>query len=278
VGVRPLLRWAGSKRKLLPRLHAYWVRAHAKRYIEPFAGSAANFFHIEPAVAVLSDVNAEVVGFYRAVQRHAADVFSLAATWSIDAATYYRLREELKVEKDDVRRAATFFYLNRTCFNGIFRTNRRGEFNVPFSGVKTGAFPSWDEFQHAVQALDRAEIALCDFETLITREVAEGDFVYLDPPYAVENRRVFVQYNAQTFGTEDLQRLSDLLHCIDAAGASFLLSYAMAPEAHHFFSGWHVCRTSTQRNVAGFVRSRRKANELLVSNLPMDIISTESQS
>lgn len=268
-----MLRWAGSKRQLLPRLRSYWEASGCARYVEPFAGSAAHFFDVEPRAAVLSDVNRDLVGFYQCIQRRGADVFEQASAWPIEPETYYRLRKELHTEQAKLRRAAIFFYLNRNCFNGIFRTNLQGHFNVPFSGVKTGAIPSWDEFEKAVDILRNAEVVHLDFEQLVRRKIRANDFVYLDPPYAVNNRRVFVQYNAQTFGLGDLQRLSDLLHCIDAIGAKFLLSYAMAPEAQHYFSGWTTHRATTQRNVGGFVSSRRRAVELLVSNIQLPAVA-----
>ena len=265
--MRPLLRWAGSKRQLLPQLRAYWDASGCNRYVEPFAGSAAHFFDIEPRSAIINDTNEELIGFYRCMQTDAAAVFALADSWPIDDETYYDLRTLFRSERKVIRRSAMFFYLNRNCFNGIYRTNLSGYFNVPFGGSKTGSLPKWEEIESAVKLLASASLRCDDFESLLKREVRAGDFVYLDPPYAVENRRVFVQYSANTFGSADLQRLSDLLHCIDALGATFLLSYAMAPEARHFFAHWQSRRTSTQRNVAGFAHHRRRAMEMLVTNL-----------
>lgn len=268
--MRPLLRWAGSKRQLLGRLRPYWDHARPARYVEPFAGSAALFFDIEPKAAVLGDSNTTLVQFYNALRWHSELVYELALSWKSDAAKYYEIRHQFKTERDKIRRSAMFFYLNRNCFNGIYRTNTKGEFNVPYSGSKTGGPPSWAEVEDAVQLIKRAEIRAVDYKKLLTSEVGQGDFVYLDPPYAVENRRVFVQYNAQTFGITDLIQLADTLHCIDALGAKFVLSYAVSSEALHLFKPWQITRVACQRNIAGFSDHRRRAMELMVSNIQLD--------
>lgn len=265
--MRPLLRWAGSKKQLLGVLRPYWERSLASRYIEPFAGSAALFFDLAPPAALLGDMNETLVNFYQCLQADARQVYELSMSWDCDEATYYRIRNLFKSETDKVHRSAMFFYLNRNCFNGIYRTNTDGHFNVPFSGTKTGAMPSWGEITDAVSLLRSARVEASTFLSLIEENVRAGDFVYLDPPYAVENRRVFVQYNAQTFGLSDLQQLADVLHCIDAVGAKFVLSYAVSTEALHFFRHWPMRRVSCQRNVSGFTDHRRKAMEFVISNV-----------
>jgi DNA adenine methylase len=241
----------------------------ALRYIEPFAGSAAFFFDVEPERAILSDSNKTLVEFYNTVRVHADLVYELASSWAIDKDTYYSVRGSFKTESDAVRRSAMFFYLNRNCFNGIFRTNMKGEFNVPHAATKSGAMPSWEEVQDAVRLLRRSQVSVTDFRKIVNYKVDAGDFIYLDPPYAVENRRVFVQYNAQTFGISDLEELSYSLHCLDALGAKFVLSYAVSSEALHYFRHWIPRRVACQRHVAGFSGHRKKAMELLVSNIQL---------
>jgi DNA adenine methylase len=142
-----------------------------------------------------------------------------------------------------------------------------GKFNVPFAASKTGALPSWDEITEAVKQLRRASTSSEDFESLVKSKIEANDFVYLDPPYAVENERVFKQYNATTFGLSDLERLKNALSIIDKRGAKFVLSYAHCPEALDAFSEWHHEEVSCQRNVAGFAHHRRRATELMFSNI-----------
>ena len=161
--------------------------------------------------------------------------------------------------------AARFIFLNRFCFNGLYRTNLNGEFNVPYAPSKTGNLPTADELKAASGALRRASIRSGDFSTVLA-DVKANDFVYLDPPFAVENRRVFKQYGPQHFGVADLQRLATALTQIDRKGAAFVLSYAYCREALDMFGTWPRRKALVHRNIAGFARCRRTATELLFSN------------
>lgn len=265
--MRSLLRWAGSKKQLLQPLGEYWTHSPGGRYVEPFAGSAALFFSIAPKRALICDLNSTLIDFYRTIKRFPEQVYGLASSFPVTPTSYYSIRKSFTGEPNAARRSAMFYYLNRYCFNGIYRTNADGQFNVPFSGSKTGGFPSWREFSESVTLLRHASTRCRDFESVISEEVTEGDFVYLDPPYAVGNRRVFRQYNAQSFGLHDLQRLSETLIEIDRRGAKFVLSYALCKEALDHFESWRCRRVQCHRNVSGFAKHRRKAVELIVSNI-----------
>ena len=265
---KPFLRWAGSKKRLIPKLSPYWGNGYA-RYIEPFMGSAALFFAIEPTNAVLSDVNSDLVETFCAVRDHPRAVFNRLVRLPLGKEAYYQIRQLNAPQLPPLDRAVRFLYLNRFCFNGLYRTNGEGKFNVPYSDSKTGNLPSLDELRKAASALSCAKILARDFiETL--NEVQADDFVYMDPPYAVQNRRIFRQYGPASFGIEDLARLATSLPEIDKRGATFLVSYAMCREAMEAFSGWHIRRAHTQRSIAGFSRHRRKAVEIFVSNRKMD--------
>lgn len=229
-------------------------------------GSACVFFSISPQRALLSDMNAELVGAFNAVRHDPAAVYSSLLSIPIGAESYYRIRKMDPISLNPTDRAARFLFLNRFCFNGLYRTNQKGEFNVPFASSKTGGFPSWDEFALAASRLKNAEIRCGDFASLVDNEVKKGDFVYLDPPYAVQNKKIFRQYGPQTFGLEDLDRLRNTLKRIDSRGALFLLSYANCDEAKDYFSDWSAIDVEVQRNIAGFARHRRMASEILVSN------------
>jgi DNA adenine methylase len=164
-------------------------------------------------------------------------------------------------------RAVRFFYLNRFCFNGLYRTNRSGGFNVPYAATRTGGFPPVERFAECGRLLQRAKISHGDFEDTIRRHVGKDDFVYLDPPFAVSNRRLFRQYGPDTFGLDDLDRLRSALRLIDKRGATFVLSYADSPEARKYLSAWPYRRVFVQRNVAGFSADRRRSVELIASNV-----------
>jgi DNA adenine methylase len=261
----PFLRWAGSKRKLVPKLVPYWGEGYA-RYVEPFVGSAALFYAVRPQKALLSDVNAELIESLTAIRDHPLAVHRRATSFPRTAQHYYKLRAIEPKSLAPVDRAARFVYLNRFCFNGLYRTNRFGQFNVPYAPTKTGALPSWEQFSAAARMLRSAQLHCGDFEAVLLDGVRAGDFVYLDPPYAVANRRIFRQYGPQTFGLDDLQRLGRVIEEIDKRRATFVLSYAFCREAKDVFKGWITKRVYTQRNISGFAKHRRTAAELIVTN------------
>lgn len=275
--LRPFLRWAGSKRRLLPRLLPYWGRGF-DRYVEPFAGSASLYFAIQPTRALLGDTNAELIGAYKEIQLHPRSVFNRLVKIPRGHDSYYDVRRIVPATLDRKGQAARFLFLNRYCFNGLYRTNQKGAFNVPFARSGTGDPLGWSEFRAAASVLSGARLVVADFQTMLEANVRRGDFVYLDPPYALANRRVFRQYGPDTFGLEDLERLQECLKVIASRKAHFLLSYAYCREALRTFKGWQTRKLFTQRNIAGFAEDRRMAAEVLVSNfVPSDEASNDGE-
>lgn len=272
---RSFLRWAGSKRKLLGHLAPYWGEGFP-RYIEPFVGSACLFFHLRPAAAVLGDLNSELIRTYQTVRAHPHAVHAALIALSGDEKTYYRIRRSIPDPEDYVQQAARFIYLNRYCFNGLYRTNLNGEFNVPYGGAKSGSLPSLRDLLDVVDACAAAEFHHGDFETILHNQVQHGDFVYLDPPFAVENVRIFNQYGPHTFGLRDLSRLRRCLELIEQRGAFFLLSYAECQAAVDEFAHWPRRSVRTQRNISGFATHRRVASELIITNIPETITGIEA--
>jgi DNA adenine methylase len=265
ITAEPFLRWAGSKRKSVRILKTYWNAGNGT-YIEPFAGSASLFFHVAPPRAVLSDVNAELIKTFRSVRQDPDAVFASLRCRPIRPDYFNTLRKQNPRRLPPSTRAARFIYLNRFCFNGLYRTNLNGIFNVPFSGEKTGKKPSKEHLSNCSKLLRNALLYHGDFEAVVRKYAAKDDFVYLDPPYATSARRIFREYHPATFTVDDLARLAQLLKEIAARGATFVLSYAYCPEALELFSDWSRTRFFVQRNIAGFTGDRRVAAELLVTN------------
>lgn len=261
----PLIRWAGSKRQLVPLLSSCWPGDNY-RYIEPFMGSACLFFAISPRKAILSDSNIELTNTFDQIRKHPERIYQALKRIPRDSESYYILRAKEVGSLNRFDRATRFLFLNRFCFNGLYRTNLKGQFNVPFSGSKTGDFPSWENFSSAAYMLRNVDLKCGDFSTIVSNEVKANDFVYLDPPYAVKNSKIFNQYGPQTFGLKDLERLKEVLHKIDSANARFLLSYANCKEAQEMFKEWPMVKVEVQRNIAGFAKHRRRESEILISN------------
>lgn len=260
----PFLRWAGSKRKQLPTLGALW-RPSYSRYVEPFAGSASLFFAISPKMALLTDINGDLINTFIAVRDHHRAVANRLHKIPRGERTYYKIRNDGLAGLDPIDAAARFIYLNRYCFNGLYRTNRSGKFNVPYSPARVGHVPTCDELKAASKALQTATIRRADFSNALA-EAKPGDFVYLDPPFAVSNRRMFRQYGPSSFGLDDLDLLAKKLLSLDQKGISFVLSYAHCREALDYFGTWPRRHIYVQRNIAGFSKHRRRAGEMIFSN------------
>jgi DNA adenine methylase len=262
----PFLRWAGSKRKLLPRLKDFWKKDH-KRYIEPFAGSACLFFALRPSKAIIGDLNAELISTYIEVKyRVNAVLAELAKLPPWDKREYLRLRSLDTSRMGPQARAARFIYLNRFCFNGIYRTDLKGRFNVPYSGEGCGALPDDEVFRLCSRRLRCARFVSGDFERVLG-QAEKGDLVYIDPPYAVRARRVFREYAAGTFKHEDIARLRSWMTRLNKDGVNFLVSYAESDEADLLRKGFSYEVVPVRRNIAGFAAHRAWTNELLISNI-----------
>lgn len=260
----PFLRWAGSKRQVVSILSSYWQPSH-KRYIEPFLGSACLFFFLRPEAAVLSDVNKHLMATYHQVKSNAATLQALLGQMRNGKDEYYSIREKNSEDLSSAEMAARFIYLNRFSFNGLYRTNKQGKFNVPYGGERSGGIPPANVFDACSHALKRAKLATGDFsETL--KLAKPGDFVYMDPPYSVSARRVFNEYTPTVFSDSDLDRLMTWMAKLTETGVEFLVSYADSEEAHELARGYSVDTMKVRRNISGFVGSRKTAEELLISN------------
>lgn len=264
-GSAPFLRWAGSKRRLIPNLRNFW-KNHHKRYLEPFAGSACLFFSLNPPRAILGDLNADLISTYLEIKYRLDGVLRELSMLHRSRRQYYRLRAVNPGHLNRSARAARFIYLNRCCFNGIYRTNLKGEFNVPYGGQRSGNLPSAELLRECSRRLKRARLLACDFEMAL--QCAEkGDLVYMDPPFAVRARRVFNEYDPRTFGTRDIVRLRRWMEKLASRGISFVVSYAESDEANILRRGFDCRTVSVRRNIAGFAAHRSDSRELLISNV-----------
>jgi DNA adenine methylase len=242
---RPVLKWAGGKEQLLGQLSEMWPE-RIGRYVEPFAGGAAVFFHLHDRLdeAHLNDVNPQLVELYL-VLRDDPDplVEELRVLDGPDANTpdvYYRRREEynrLRGETRSVRRCALFVYLNRTCFNGLYRVNSHGQFNVPFGRYVSPRILDEPRLRRASAALARARtIRSADFEPFLLDTCRAGDLVYLDPPYVpVSDSSYFTSYSRDAFGPDDQRRLAATLAELHERGVRWMLSNSCAPFTKEVF-------------------------------------------
>jgi len=264
--IEPFLKWPGGKRWLaakgLPRPTAF------NRYIEPFLGGAAVFFALLPPRAVLSDINPELIDLYRTIRD---DPSRLVRMLQVHHAVhnkehYYSVRAWRP--ECGVERAARTLYLNRTCWNGLYRVNKAGEFNVPI-GTKSSVIFDNDDFDAIAAALGNAELRCCDFESVID-DAASGDFVFVDPPYTVKhNLNGFLKYNERMFSWSDQLRLRDSLGRAIARGAAVVVTNADHESVRELYDGIARYQSVTRASVLAASADRRgpTSEALFVANL-----------
>lgn len=264
--MRSFIRWAGSKRLSLPFLKPL-CKVITGRYIEPFAGSACLFFDMEPEKAILGDLNSELISAMRAIRRDVYRVLECLRRLPKGKAAYYRIRDHNPDVLSEPELAARFLYINRYCFNGLYRTNLAGKFNVPYGPPRKVGGSRVDESLviNASRLLQRATLINGDFEETL-RHAEPGDWVYLDPPYVTAQTRIFSEYVPNSFSNKDLHRLKTALRRLDESGVTFLISYGDTPEAKDLLSDWNPIKATTRRNIAGFAGHRKTAYEWVATN------------
>lgn len=261
--VSPILRWAGSKRRLVPALLEA-APLEFNRYFEPFAGSACFFLALNPPLATISDYNSQLIRTYNTVSRHSTQVGITLHSLPCSKEDYYRIREQTKKPTSDILHAAHFLYLNRYCFNGIYRENRFGEFNVPF-GSRVGKIPSLDHIRSVGSRMYRATLRHGDFETVL-QTAEKGDFAYLDPPYLTTDRPSFGEYGYGTYRNSEVNRLERVLKELDSRGVNVLLSYRADTDLLESLSNWSSTHIEVKLNIAGNSSKRLTSTEILASN------------
>lgn len=260
----PILRWAGSKRYLAKYLLPQFPQI-IHRYIEPFCGSASLFFLSEPASSILSDINSELINALELIKSRNKSVMEKYESLPDDREIYYLVRSLEPQALTKTERAARFLYLNRLCFNGLYRTNKSGQFNVPYSGQRNSKLLSREEISDASRLLNSCELRNDDFKTTISR-TKKGDFLYVDPPYASKEHNEFCEYDASSFGLQDIQDLWVELNAADKRGVKFMLSYTECAEISKFSNRWNSTTIQVRRNIAGFAGHRKMAAEVFIKN------------
>lgn len=260
---RPLIRWAGSKTRLLNVLEEKSPKSFA-RYVEPFCGSMSLFLRLNPSSAVMGDINEELINFYRQVKILPAEISQKMSEIHSTKEEYYRIRSLDVSNLCDMDRAVRFFFLNRHCFNGVYRTNKKGQFNVPY-GSKLTEIPCQEEVVEFSRKIANTVFLHADFEKTI-ESATHGDFLYLDPPYAGTASRDRGEYGVDSFKEIDIDRLANSLFKASEAGVHVLLSYACIPAIKDKFYAWNVEEITVGRSVSGFAKGRKDVKEVLIKN------------
>jgi len=261
----PFLKWVGGKTSLLPELMKH-VPARLRRYHEPFVGGGALFFAVRPRRAFLSDSNVELVHCYRQVRDDVYSVLDALARHVYERAHFEAVRALEPLHLMSAERAARFIYLNKTCFNGLWRVNRSGRFNVPFGRYKNPRFADPSSLITASHALRGVELLCAPFEASLAK-AAPGDFVYLDPPYdPVSPTARFASYTAGGFTWEDQRRLAHACIVLNRRGVRFLLSNSATMRVRELYAGFEQRIVRAPRFINSKAEGRGRVDELLVFN------------
>jgi len=268
-GTRPFLRWAGGKQKIVAKITTLLPpEVHAATYREPFVGAGSLFFALRPKQAHLSDLNAHLINCYVQVRDHPSEVASLLVRHGSRNCSDYYYEQRAKYNDDitsSPAQAARFIYLNRTCFNGIFRVNKQGNFNVPYGRKERPLLPTDQELKAVGAALEGAELQVADFCTAM--ESAErGDFLYLDPPYPPLNgTSYFTHYTVDRFSEEHQRALAAGVYELDRKGCRFLMSNADVPLVRELYQGFNLHELSVTRFIT-CSKKRHRVSELVITN------------
>ncbi len=262
----PFLKWAGGKTRILSKIRPVFPEVYG-RYFEPFLGGGAVFFDLRPpAGAQLSDINGELVNVYRCVRDRVEDLIAHLARHRYEKNYYYAVRAQDPATLSPLARASRMIFLNRTCFNGLYRVNRRGQFNVPFGRYTNPVICQQERLRAASLALRQCTIGQLDYATACT-SVKPGDFVYFDPPYdPISSTANFTGYAAGGFGRDEQERLSNLFARLAELGAFVALSNSDTPFIRSLYSEFRVTRIEAPRAISRNAAKRRSVYEVLVTS------------
>lgn len=274
--VKPFVKWAGGKRQLMPEIVKYKPKTY-KKFIEPFVGGGSVFMTLQNNKTVINDFNSELINTYIVIRDNLGELIQeLEKHKENDSKEYfYTLREwdrnGILEEKSNVERASRFIYLNKTCFNGLFRVNSQGQFNVPYGNYKNPNIVNKEVLIADSKFLNKSGIKIMngDFEKA-AKTARKGDFVYFDPPYAplVEDSQSFVGYTLNGFGYEEQVRLRDLFVELDKKGCFVMLSNSSSKLIHDLYADYKdtTIIIGATRNINSKASGRGKVDEVLIMN------------
>ncbi len=269
--LRPFVKWAGGKSQLLPQLQSLYPKEGSiGRYVEPFLGSGAVFFHIQallqPSRALLCDTNAELIDTFLAVRDEVDDLIEILRQHQQKHGESYYYEVRTQTPQTRAARAARLIYLNKTGFNGLFRVNSRGIFNVPFGHRVNPGILNDGLLRAASVALQKAELASHDFRDL-SAIARNGDFIYLDPPYQPLSKTAsFTSYTSGSFGEQDQRDLADLYARLDQRGCILMLSNSDTPLIRELYAGFRIHGVFARRMINSDGKKRGPVSEVVVLN------------
>jgi DNA adenine methylase len=271
--VKPVVKWAGGKTKIIAQLSRYLPVAF-NNYHEPFLGGGAVFFYLFPGIkrrnasAFLSDSVEELINLYKVIKDKVEALIIVSKNHIYDQKYYYEIRSQNPAELTDLQRASRTLYLNKTCFNGLYRVNSKGQFNVSFGDYSNPVIVNGEVLRNASLAFQSTRLAVGDFE-LVLENAGAGDFIYLDPPYVpLSPTSNFTGYTAGSFGMADHRRLREVFETLSARGCYVMLSNSNTEFTRELYKGCNIKTINALRAINSDARKRGSIKELVILSYP----------
>ena len=266
VSPRPFLKWAGGKGKLISQYIPYFP-TEFKTYYEPFLGGGAVFFHLQSAHSILTDINPELINAYRCVRDQVEQVILLLEEHQSRHYKEYYYEVRSRAGTSDVERAARFIYLNKTCFNGLYRENSKGAFNVPMGQYKNPTICNADLLCSVSAALKNTQIEVRPFDAVVNYAKTGSDFVYFDPPYyPLSPTSNFTAYSRNAFTEADQIKLKDIFTKLATLGVKVMLSNSDCLFIRELYKDFNIHTISAARAINSKGSKRGKIAEVLVTS------------
>lgn len=267
VQVKPILKWAGGKTQMLNDLLPKVPSSYGK-YIEPFFGGGAMFFALQPKNAIIADSNPELINMYREVAANIDEVIRYLRKYENTSEMFYAVREQEWTQLPKAEAAARTIFLNRTCFNGLYRVNKQGKFNVPYGKYANPKICDEDGLKAASEALKKAEILCGDYLFVLDHYAQPGDFVFLDPPYLpISEYADFKRYTKEQFYEEDHVELAKIIMRLHERGCHIILTNSNHPLVHELYAPFTIDVIQTKRHIS-CNGSTRKGEDVIVTIPP----------
>ena len=265
----PIVKWVGGKRQLMFELLKNMPETY-NRYFEPFIGGGALFFELQPQNGYISDMNEELINLYTVVRDDVYELIEDLNKHKVSKEYFLKIRNLDRTEKynklSDIQKASRFIYLNRTCFNGMYRVNSQGQFNVPFGNYKNPRIVDAENLINCSKLLKNTEIYCADFSEILNK-VQKGDFVYFDPPYVPLNETSsFTSYTKDGFDLDMQFKLRDICDELDSLGVMFMLSNSDTKLVNELYSNYEIKKVFASRAINANGNGRGKITEVLVRN------------
>ena len=260
---KPFLKWAGGKTQLIPYLVKY-IPKKFNKYIEPFVGAGALFFHLNHPLSIISDLNKELMITYEVVRDDVYSLINLLDSYVNEKFFFYKIRALNPMNLSRVERAARLIYLNKTCFNGLYRVNKKGHFNVPYNNRSGKQFYDKDNLINASRSLRNAQTFHCDYHFIFENFAEKDDLVFIDPPYQpISIYSDFKRYTKEFFYEDDQKELFNQFKLLVEKGCFVILTNAAHPLIYDLYKDFRIVTIETKRLISSNPNTR-KGKDIIV--------------